>query len=293
VKYNSSLRFIKVRYAFAGPFLFLFTLVLVYPIFDCFYLSFHYLNVLYPKNTRFVGLDNWFSLFSDANFLKSLKVGLGYAFYVTIISYVIGLLIAVALDVNYPGRGVFRSLLLLPWVVPGVVVGLIWRWLFHEEFGILKLASKATGLPIDIRMLSQTGTAFWAVIIASVWRNSPFLMLMLLAALQAIPQDVKEAARIDGATGFQTFWYVIFPYLRPVTIVSTILIFIWTFNNFDLIWTMTNGGPADATTTVPLYAYLRGFRGGYLSYAASISVSMFMLLLTFMVVYLRSYRSYY
>jgi len=264
-------------------------LVLVYPISNCFYLSFHYLNILYPQNTRFVGLDNWVNLLSDANFLKSLKVGLGYAFYTTIISYVIGLLIAVALDVNYPGRGVLRSLLLLPWVVPGVVVGLTWRWLFHDEFGIIQLIAKATGMSIGVRVLSQPESAFWAVVIASVWRNAPFLMLMLLAALQAIPQDVKEAAKVDGATGFQTFWYIIFPYLRAVTVVSTTLTFIWTFNTFDLIWVMTNGGPADATTTVPLYAYLRGFRGGYLSYAASVSVSMFVLLLALMVIYLRTY----
>jgi multiple sugar transport system permease protein len=186
----------------------------------------------------------------------------------------IGLGLALLVNQRLRGRGVIRSLLMLPWAMPAFVAFLTWRVLYQPIGGGINLVLTTTGLfPDIIDWLGQRATAMPAVIAASVWRGFPFWFVSLLAALQTIPAELYEAARVDGANAWQRFWAVTFPGIRPVIIVTTLLSSIWTANSFENVWLLTQGGPSDATMVFPVLAYF-GMQTQRLGEAAAVSVAM-------------------
>jgi multiple sugar transport system permease protein len=191
-----------------------------------------------------------------------------------VLKLLIGLGLALLVNQNLPGRGLFRAFLMLPWAMPAFVAFLTWRVLYQPIGGGLNLILTQTGLyPHVIDWLGQRQTAMPSVILASVWRGFPFWFISILAALQSIPKDLYEAARVDGANAWERFWMVTFPGIRQVLIITTLLSSIWTANAFEHVWLLTQGGPSDATMVFPVLAFF-GMQTQRIGEAAAVSVAM-------------------
>lgn len=264
--------------------------VILYPVVFAFVLSVQDVIISRP-GSPFVGLDNYRRLLSSLPFWRSIWRGAVFTFGSLVPQVVLGLGLASLL--NYPGlrgRALFRGLIVLPWLVPTVTVAIIWRWMFHDLYGVINHLLLVLGLSDrPIPWLADPGLAMGAVIVANVWRALPLMVVLFLAGLQSIPGELYEVALVDGASIWKRYVYVILPQLAPIIWIAAVLRTIWTFNFFDLPWIMTQGGPADATTTSPVYAYLVTFSGYRLSQGAAVTVAMFAVLLVFAVVYFRLY----
>jgi len=221
-----------------------------------------------------IGLANFRYLMQSPAFTSSIWNTLVLVVVSDICKLCIGLGLALLVSQRLPGRGIFRALLMLPWAMPAFVVFLTWRVLYQPVGGGINLLLTATGLhPEVIDWLGQRGTAMPAVIAATVWRGFPFWFISILAALQTIPLELYEAARVDGANARQRFRAVTWPGIRQVVIVTTLLSSIWTANSFENVWLLTQGGPSDATMIFPVLAYF-GMQTQRLGEAAAVSVAM-------------------
>jgi multiple sugar transport system permease protein len=179
---------------------------------------------------------------------------------------------ALVLDQPIVFRGLFRGLLLMPWVAPTVVSALSWRWML-DLTGVFNYLLRSVGLMQgSVPWLAQYGTAMFALILVNTWRGFPFFGITLLAGIQAIPQELYEAAEVDGASIWQRFWHITIPSLRTVILVVTILSTIWTFNDFSIVWLLTGGGPGHATDVFATYTYKLGFVTSRLGYGQTVSV---------------------
>jgi multiple sugar transport system permease protein len=221
-----------------------------------------------------IGFDNFRYLFGTPTFRSAVWNTVVLVIVSDILKLSIGLGLALLVDQKFRGRGLFRSFLMLPWAMPAFVAFLTWRVLYQPIGGGINLILTNTGIyPEIIDWLGQRATAMPAVIVATVWRGFPFWFISFLAALQTIPVELYEAARIDGANAWQRFWAVTFPRLRPVIIVVVLLSSIWTANSFENVWLLTQGGPSDATMVFPVLAYF-GMQTQRLGEAAAVSVAM-------------------
>ena len=204
---------------------------------------------------------------------------------------VLGLLVALALHRGVlrelPGVSLVRVIILCSWIVPGVASGIVWQLMFNEaSYGFLNALLKMIGLP-PVAWLSDPDIAIWSAVIANVWRGTAFSMILLYAGLLVIPRSLYEAASVDGATPLKQFWYITLPQLRPILLVNTILISIFTLNTFDLILPLTGGGPGRATEVLALYAYNTIFRNFDLSNGAVLAVILLLISLIFTLLYVR------
>lgn len=223
---------------------------------------------------QFVGLDNFRYLLKWPSFTRAVSNTIMLVIVSDALKLVIGLGLALLLNERIRGRTLFRSMILLPWAMPGFVAFLAWKLLLMPIGGGVNLVLTETGLHTGIiDWLGQKSTAMPSVIAASVWRGFPFWVISFLAALQSVPQELYEAAKIDGATAWQRFKAVTFPSIRHVVLVVTLLSSIWTANSFENIWIMTQGGPSDATMVFPVLAYF-GMQSQRLGEAAAVSVAM-------------------
>lgn len=246
-------------------------LILVYPLIRGILSSFYLEEPLDLGNAKFVGLQHFRTLSSDKIFKLALKNSLIWTVSIVIVQYIIGLITALLLNQDFPGRFFFRSIILIPWVVPNIAAALTWRWIYADQFGILNHILTSTGLlSKGVSWLGSVQTAFISVITTAIWKGTPFVAVVLLAGLQSIPRELYEAAVVAGANIFQEFRYVTLPQLKGVSLVTIILTSIWTFNQFDLVWIMTKGGPASSTQVIPVYTYLNAFNFFKFNYAAAI-----------------------
>lgn len=239
----------------------------------------------------FVGLDVYARTLTDPEMWRSLLVSLGYTAGSIGLALVAGYGLALFFARRFPGSGLMRSLLLLGWVLPTVVTGTVWRWMLEGESGIvneLLMGLRITSSPVF--WLTQHSTALPAVIVASAWTLTPFAMILLLAGLQQIPQNLYEAARIDGAGPWRRFRYVTLPLMRPVATTVTLLCFIFTFKTFDNVFVMTRGGPGEATGILPIRAYKEAFQFFRFSDGAAITMVLLVISLLIAFVYARSTR---
>jgi multiple sugar transport system permease protein len=242
----------RLPYLLLLPSLVLIGLIELYPFITGVSYSFHKGNLL--GTGAFVGLQNYQHLFSSPDFYHSLWFSCQFAFFNVLFSYVIGLALALFLNLDFPGRGVCRVLLLLPWIVPAVVSIVSWKWLIADRGGLVNVFLSDLHLG-PIYFLSEGGWAMVAVIVIKIWRSFPFMMLSLLAALQVIDKSQYEAARIDGANAWQRFWHVTMPHLKNISIIQAILMVIWSINDFETPFLLTQGGPSNATENLILLAY--------------------------------------
>ena len=175
--------------------------------------------------------------------------------------FLLGFITAIVLNQSIISRNLFRGVLLTPWVVPTVVSALLWKWIFNQQYGMFNYILNSLGIiPNFIAWIGDPQTALFSVILANIWKGFPFHMIVLLAALQTIPTEIVEAAVIDGATALQRFRYITLPYLRYIIMIDLLISIIWTFQSFTTIWTMTEGGPITATTTLAISIYRTAFQ---------------------------------
>jgi len=249
--------------------LFLFAISIV-PLVYSLVVSFLRYNLMDPEPARFVGLRNFQLIFTSPDFWNSLGVTLGFVIMAVGAEFLIGLALALVLSRDVPRIGIFRSLILVPLSLAPIVVGLLWRFLLGTEYGIINYFITVVGLP-RVDFLSNTTLALGVIALVDVWQWTPFMFLILLAGVQALPADPFEAAAIDGASRGQMFRYITLPLLRYPILVALLLRTIDSFRVYDLIFMMTRGGPINATDTLSWHIYNIGFRNFNMSYASALS----------------------
>ena len=239
--------------------------------------------------TKFVGADNLVDLRFDSLFWDSFKIGLIWAVCVTALQFVLALGLAVLLNQNLRFRWLARTLALVPWAMPEVVIGIMWRLVYHQDAGILN------GTLNDLHLISENvdwlagiSLALPAVIVVGVWAGMPQTTVVLLAGLQNVPHELHEAAALDGAGLWRRFRTVTWPTLKPVVLSITALNFIWNFNSFGLVYVLTGGGPGGATRLPMLFAYEEAFRYGQFGYAAAMGLVMVAVIAVLLAVFLRN-----
>jgi multiple sugar transport system permease protein len=245
------------------------------------WLVFHRFNPLRPTPAEFIGLSNIEHLLADPRVWGALKTTLVYAGIAVPLSFVLGFCIALLFNNDFPGVRLFRGLTLVPLMVMPVAVGLTFQMLFNYQYGLFNwILVGLLHLP-RLQWLSDPSLAFVSVIILDLWQHTPFAMMVLLAGLRSLPHEPVEAARVDGASAWQTFVHIILPMLRPLILVVLLLRFIGAFKLFDEIYALTQAGPGTATETLAYYIYVLGFQAFELGYASTVS---YLLLLALAVV---------
>ncbi|HIC96552.1 TPA: sugar ABC transporter permease [Candidatus Bipolaricaulota bacterium] len=277
--------------AFLAPTVILLLLLTIFPFLFALALAFGKVSVLGPLRISFQGGQNWVRLFHDERFWNSLTVTVKIAGVATILEYVLGLGLALLLNQRVPGRGFFRMIFLMPMMLAPIAVGYLWRMMFGPAYGPINGVLTRLGLPMQ-EWLTDSQMAIWAVIMTDVWQWTPFVLLILFAGLQAIPTELIEAARVDGAKSWQLFFHVIFPLLAPASIAAILLRLIEAFKIVDIIYILTTGGPGISTESLTLYAYSIGLRTFDLAYGSTLAFSLFLTVLVASLIFVRGVRRY-
>jgi len=235
---------------------------------------------------EFVGLKNFIKAWNDSIFRTAFYNTFFYTFWATIFKLTLGMWLALLLNRHFRGKRIVRAAMLLPFIVPTVLSTFAWRWMFDPTFSVLNWLLYQTGfITTKLPFLSDGTYGMWCAIVVNTWRGMPFFAISLLAGLQTISPDLQEAASLDGANGWHRFWHVTWPLLKPVTLVVVVFSIIQTFSDFQLIYVLTGGGPANATHLLATYAYQIGVATGLLGEGAA--VSLFMLPVLFIVVWVQ------
>jgi ABC-type sugar transport system permease subunit len=261
--------------------------IIIFPLLYSVYISFFDFNI-FTKHPPFIGLKNYIDIFKSDYFWYSI----GRTTYFTVISVglelVLGFLVALLLNQEFKGRSLARTLLILPWALPTVVNGVLWTWIYDPNYGALNALLKSLGIISQYR--NWLGTAFSAmnaVIVADVWKNTSFIAMVLLAAMQNIPKDYYEAAIIDGAGRLKNVFYITLPLLRPAILVAVVIRTMEAFKVFDIIYIMTKGGPANGTQVISYYTYINSFQYSKYGYGAALSYIVSLVILIFALFYIK------
>lgn len=269
-------------YLYSAPALVLIVAVMLVPLVLGVSYAFRDIQLLNPFSGGFIGLDHFRALGRDQDFYRALKNTLWWTGASVALQFVFGLILALLLDKPFYGRGLAQALVFLPWAVPSFLAGLNWAWLFNPVIGPLPHWLYALGILAEPNnILADPTLAMWGPIAANVWWGIPFFAITLLAALQAIPRDLYEAAAIDGAGPVQRFLSITLPFLAPTIAITVLLRTVWVSNFADLIIVMTNGGPADRTQIVASYIFTQAFKRLDFGYASAIALVLLVLLLAY------------
>ncbi|MCX5512780.1 ABC transporter permease [Kaistia algarum] len=269
-------------YLYSAPALILIAAVMLVPLVIGISYAFRNVILLDPFSGGFIGLDHFREMAKDKAFWLALRNTVTWTGWSVLLQFVLGLILALLLDQPFKGRGLAQALCFLPWAVPSFLSGLNWAWMFNPIVGPLPHWLYALGiLAAPDNILADPNTAMWGPIVANVWWGIPFFAITLLAALQAIPRDLYEAAAIDGATPFQRFRSITLPFLAPTIAITVMLRTVWIANFADLIVVMTNGGPADRTQIVASYIFTQAFRRLDFGYASAIALVLLGLLMIY------------
>jgi multiple sugar transport system permease protein len=260
-------------YLFLAPaalFIFVFQAV---PLAQEVYLSFTRTTLLNPTRSQWVGLDNFSRIFGDPDFHRTLLITVVYVIACVVGAVCAGLVVALLLNKAFRGRGVARALVTVPWAAPGIAVALIATWMFNAQYGIVNRSLNAVGLGVPGgAILDSSRYALPAVLATTIWQLFPFTSVVLLSALQAVPQELNEAATVDGAGRWATFRAVTWQAIKPTVGLLALLMTIWSLRRFELIWLMTKGGPVGATETLVIDLYSQAFDSKELGSAAAIGM---------------------
>jgi arabinogalactan oligomer/maltooligosaccharide transport system permease protein len=285
-----------VAYAFMTPVLLVMAVIVVYPLIGSILSSFTDLDrsnaatIFRPESTeQWVGLDNYTSILTSEAFRETFIWTVIWTATNVFFHFTIGLGLALLLNQRFRGRTAYRLVLMLPWAVPAFVSAVAWRYIFNGEYGFLNLFLEGFGID-GPNWLSELPYAYIAPIVVNVWLGIPFMMVALLGGMQSIPQDLYEAARVDGANRRQSFWNVTLPQLKSVSVAVTMLGIIWTFNLFVVIFLTTGGGPGGATDILVTESY-NLFQAGEFAMASTYSVIILSILLVFVTIYQRVFRT--
>jgi len=274
-------------YLLLAPSVLMMLAVIAYPMVKGFLFGFTDSTMLKPG--EFVGLDNYARLLASPDFHHALWFSFVFAVFNVIGCYLLGLGLALLMNEDVPGRGFFRVALLLPWIVPSIVSIVSWRWLIADQNALFNQIIKAFG-GSPIFFLSDAGWAITVVILIKIWRSFPFMMLSLLAGLQGIDRTLYEAAAIDGCSRWKAFLHITMPHLKNISIVLCLLMTIWTVNDFDTPWLLTQGGPANSTENLVLLAYRYTFGRNNVGMGSAVSFTTLVILMVLIVCTLRAQR---
>ena len=258
---------------YLGPALLVMLTMTVYPFVYTVILSLSRWNLTFARPQTFIGLANYQAILGSSDFWQSAEKTFWYVGGCLTIEFLLGISIAFLLDTQFIGRSVVRTLILLPMVMAPVVAGLIWRFIFNDEWGLANIVAGLFGLS-SRAWLVDPRLAFFAVIVADVWQWTPFIVLITLAGLQAVPRDLIDAARVDGANWFQIQRYIALPTIRAVLTIGFLIRLIDSFRNVDQIFVMTYGGPGVTTSVLGFYTYLKAFKFFDMGYAAALGIIM-------------------
>jgi multiple sugar transport system permease protein len=274
-------------YLLIAPAALLVAVFLLYPVLSVFWESLQHHVLTRPLDDGFAGLDNYRAMLSDDLFWRSLRFTAQWVFVEVSLQFVLGLALALVLNRTFVGRGLARALAFSPWAVSGILTTTIWMLLYNPSTGVGHyLASMGVG-EYGTSLLSDPDTTFWALVIAELWKGIPFFAILILADLQSVSGDLYEAADVDGAGALRKFTAVTWPHIRRAVVLATLLRAVWEFNNVDLPYTLTAGGPASSTTTLPLYVAQTAIHDQNFGYGSALTVAAFVLLMVASLIYLR------
>jgi multiple sugar transport system permease protein len=271
----------RADYLYVLPALVVMMVVIAYPIYYTIELSFYNTPpTLQMKDKVWTGLDNYVTVLSSTSFHAVTVNTVIWTVFSTGFAFLLGLGAALALNREFRGRGVLRALLLIPYVVSAVAAAYVWKWLYHSDFGAIGALAVELGLTDEpINFLDNTTTVLPSLIVVNVWKEFSFAMVMLLAGLQTVPEQLLRAAQVDGANTWSRFWHVTFPHLKGVSVVTILLLMVANFNSFIIPWIMTGGGPAGASDIWITQIYTIAFGRTRYGLASAYSVLLFIIMI--------------
>ncbi len=273
-------------YLFLMPTLLFLLAFQIYPILSSVYTSFTDLNMIKPGSGKFVGLRNYVKLMTgDSNFWPIFGNSLLWVFGSTVLQYLVAVPASLLLNQKFRGRPLVRGLMMVPWVTPVIIMGLIWRWIYDGDYGLLNYV-----LGTKIVWLGQRDVVWPALLLVSLWKGLPYATLMFLAGLQGIPMDLYEAAYVDGCGKWKQFVNVTLPMLSPVILVTALTSIVQSWTKFEVIWVLTGGGPGYATSILPTYIYSKSFKDFQMGMGSAVSGVAMLLMTVFVILYLRVYN---
>jgi len=278
----------QMGYLFLIPTLLIFAVFAVYPVLRSFYLSFFHYRLQTGETKEFLGLANYVRMFGDNRFFSSLSFTMLFTVLTVSIEIFLGLLFAQFMNKDYRGKTLLRVVVLIPWAIPTIVSGFIWRFMVNDQFGIVNGILQGIGLlDSPIPWLSQAGTATAVLIISDIWKTAPYVSLLVLAGLQNIPSTLIEAAQIDGAGKLRTYMKIILPLLKPVIATAALFRLIQSFKVYTIVVALTNGGPANSTESLTLYTLRTYFDAGNYGYGSALATFTFFITVLISLLFLR------
>ena len=272
---------------YVGPIFLLLVIMFGYPLIKSVVMAFQNYK-LGNANVNFNDFANFHKMFGDKDFLLLLKNSVVYVVVSVFGQFIGGLILALCLRDKFKGRGIYQSIVFLPWAFSAFVVGLVFRWSFNGEYGVVNDVLMKLGIiKKGIAWLGTPGLSLVVVILAMIWIGIPFFGIMILAALQSIPDEIYEAADMDGCGMFRKFFSLTLPYIKPTVIMTILLRTIWIFNSFDLVVIVTQGGPANYSQTLPSYMYTKAFSGYDFGLAGAFGVLLMVILGVYAVLFLK------
>lgn len=277
-------------YLFLAPSFAILLAFLIFPLSWNIYIALHDVSLTtLLKDWEYVGLENFVTLFNDPNFYTSLKVTLMFVGGSVALQFGVGMLMAIVLNQQIHGSGVYRAILIIPWTISAVIAAFSFKFILDDNFGIMNYILNQMGIE-SVGWLSDPNIVVWSLVIANVWYGTPFTLLFLTAGLLSINPSLYEAARIDGASKMRSLFHITLPLLKPFMIINLILITMWSVNLFDIQLIMTGGGPLFSSTTASLYMYRQAFEFGLLSKGAAAGIILILINLTVAIVYVKFLR---
>jgi len=260
----------------------------LYPILESFRLSSYRMILTLPwLGQKFVGWENYRDLVTDFVALRSMLTTILFVIVTAPLEVMLGLAFALVMNESFRGRSIMRAVVLIPWAIPTVVASQMWRFIFNDRYGLFNFFLFGDETHRYLAPLADPHFAVMSVMLADIWKTSSFAALIILAGLQTIPEELYEAAEVDGATAWQKFRHITLPLIKPALLLALVFRTIDALKVFDLVFVMTQGGPADATNVLQFYGYKKSFAEGMIGYGSAISVMVFLLSLTLSVLYIR------
>lgn len=261
----------QIVFAFVVPCVVVLLFIVVFPLGYNLWMSLHNWNLVYPKQTRFIGLQNYLKIVTNGVFWYSLLNTFYYGFFALLIEFAFGMLIALVINLDFPGKAIVQTLVILPMVATPVAVSYVWRIMYNPDFGIINWVLKSLHLPAWNGIFAAN-TTMWSLIFIDVWQWTPFLTMIFSAALLSLPREALEAADVDGANAVQKFIHVTFPLMKTVVVIGVVLRGIDLFKTFDIIYSLTGGGPGRLTETLNIHTYNMLFTNLDAGRAAALSI---------------------
>jgi len=278
----------QMGYLFVIPTLFLFLVLAIYPVFKTLYLSFFEYRLQFGEVKTFIGFNNYIKVFTTERFYTAFKFTVLFTITTVTIEVGLGLLFAQFMNMDFKGKSTLRIVVLIPWAIPTIVSGFIWRFMVNDQYGVVNQILQNIGLIESfIPWLSRSGTASTVLIFADIWKTAPYVSLLVLAGLQNINESLLEAAAIDGAGKIKTYMYITLPALRPVLATAALFRLIQSFKVYTIIVALTNGGPANSTESLTLYTLRTYFDSGNYGYGSALASFTFVVTVLIALMFLR------